>query len=341
MGIHRLVLCAIVQAAMLFLCALPALGQIYATSNVDPGQAVYYEQPVYDEVAVPYEPLDGCYLTRPPARFGTANFDVMVLNRSDAELSDLVREFGSATAVLDTSGLPLGAAAAFRFKWTFESDCGTDLQLAYLGSHGFQSSTVVSGTDVRGVLFDGSTGTASASQTTEYESLLDSGELNLRTREWSRVAAIAGLRVVQVEDLIRYTNDSDTSAYSSADNELYGVQFGAEGILFRSGRISIEGTVKAGVFYNNLDVVMDTSNVDFTERFHKTAFVGEANLFMRYHFTPFFSLRAGYQGIWLDGVALIPDQFDDFTVVGNSADGRPDLTTIEYHGGLIGLEATW
>ena len=287
-----------------------------------------------------YEPADGCYLTRPPARFGTAVFDVLILNRSRADHANLVRENAGGAIVLNSSGLPLSAGSGFRFKWTSDSDCGTDLQFIYLGSHDLQTSATVTGTDLRGLLFGSSASTGGPSLTTNYESLLDSGEINLRTRQWRNIAPIAGLRVLQVEDSILHTSAAGVGS-AMCDNELYGFQLGFEGVVFQQGRWSVEGIMKAGVFYNNLDVMMNTANIDFTRHFHQTSFIGEASLFMRYRLAQCLSFYAGYQGLWLDGVALIPDQFDNFSPGPSPVQGRADLTTVEYHGGLIGFEATW
>ena len=125
------------------------------------------------------------------------------------------------------------------------------------------------------------------------------------------------------------------------DNELYGFQLGFEGVIVRQGRWSLESTVKAGVFYNDLDVSGNSANINFSKRFDQTAFIGEANLFMRYYITPRMSFKAGYQGLWIDGIALMPDQFDDFDIGLTPVQGRADLTTVGYHGGLLGFELTW
>lgn len=264
---------------------------------------------------------------------------MLLLNRSDPDFENIVTENGG-PSVLDTTDMNFETEAGFRFQWTFESDCGTDLQFAYMGSRGFFRARTVIGTDVRGILFNGTASSSATSVTSMYESHLDSGELNFRARHWLHIAPIVGIRVLQLEDYLQHTNDTG-SIRAMTDNELCGVHFGFEGVAFRYGPWTLEGTVKAGVFYNNMDVLATSANINFVRRFRQTSFLGDLNVLLRYQFTPRLSMRVGYQALWLDGVALIPDQFDNFDVSTSPVQGRVDLTTVEYHGAVIGLEATW
>ena len=328
---RRTLLAVSAQLAILLACQGSAFAQIYCASPADLAQQYGTEDA--------FEPLAGCYLDRPEARFGTAIFDVLLMNRTDSAFANLVRDPGG-TILLDTNDMHMGTEAGVRFQWTCDSDCGTDLQFAYMGSHSFYESTTIVGPDVRGVFYNTFTGNPSTSVTTTYKSDLDSGELNLRTRTWRQLAPLVGVRVLQLEDWIGH--DTTTGHLdATADNELYGVQVGFEGVVFRSGRWSLEGTLKAGVYYNNLDVVGDSSNIDFTRWFHQTSFVGDLNLVLRYQICPRIAMRVGYQALWLDNVALLPDQFDNFDVFVTPAQGSVDLSTVGYHGGFVGFEATW
>lgn len=330
---RRLLLAVGAQLAILLVWHPSLYAQIYA------GPPAYVNEPFIGDGTSSYDPVDDWYIGRPPARFGTAIFDVMLLNRSGSDFADLVTEDGG-PVVLTTSDIQMTTEAGFRFQWTCESECLTDFQFAYMGSHSFYRSATVGGTDVRGILFNGTSSDPATSVSTTYKSDLDSIELNLRTRQWRRIAPIVGLRGLQLEDLIEHTNAIGQIS-AMTDNELYGVHFGFEAVAFQYGPWSLESTVKAGVFYNNLDVMMGSDNINFTQWFHETAFMGDLNVSLRYQWCPRISVRVGYQALWLDGVALIPDQFDNFDIGANPVQGRIDLTTVDYHGTFVGLEATW
>jgi hypothetical protein len=316
-----------------------AFAQINCGPPVFQGYDLPWDPSFSTDDAKSINPLADCYMTRPPARFGTAIFDVLLLNRSGPDFANLARVPGGAI-LTDTNDVDLPTAAGFRFQWTFESACGNDLQFAYMGSHGFHASQAVTGPSVTGIFFNSIMVPPSTSVTTSYDSHLDSGELNLRSRKWRHVSPVVGLRVLQVHDEIRNAvPGAENQAWT--DNELFGVQFGFEAAGLRYGPWTLEATLKAGVFYNDVDVVYHSSNINFTHRAPQTSFVGDLNLMLRYQFTPRFSMRVGYQALWLDRVALIPDQYDEFDVFASPVQGNVDLKTVQYHGGLIGFEATW
>ena len=98
-------------------------------------------------------------------------------------------------------------------------------------------------------------------------------------------------------------------------NNLYGLQIGADGKILERGRFSIDGLVKAGIFDNNAE---ETTGVSIYKIVRPTyasanhaAFVGETGLQCKYQVTKGLLLRAGYEAIWLQGVALAPGQIQE------------------------------
>ena len=71
----------------------------------------------------------------------------------------------------------------------------------------------------------------------------------------------------------------------------------------------------------------------------ETAFVGDINLSAIYRLSDVWGIRAGYNTIWIGGVALAPDQFTfgmDGPLQAVAGGGG-----IFLHGVNLGLEARW
>ena len=100
---------------------------------------------------------------------------------------------------------------------------------------------------------------------------------------------------------------------NTTTNNLYGFQIGADGKLLERGRFSIDGLVKAGIFDNNAEESTEISDAKqqrpASASTNHAAFVGETGLQCQYQVTKGLLLKAGYEVIWLQGVALAPDRF--------------------------------
>lgn len=73
------------------------------------------------------------------------------------------------------------------------------------------------------------------------------------------------------------------------------------------------------------------------QRDNNTALLGEIGLFGVYQLTDAIAIRAGYQLMWLDGVALASEQVQTT----NFATGTDVQGDVFFHGALIGVEARW
>jgi hypothetical protein len=191
----------------------------------------------------------------------------------------------------------------------------------------------------------------------DYGSELHSADLSLvrcrdgaagcRSVEW-----MAGFRYLDLSETFGITGRSDINGLPVSgvynvrtDNNLYGAQLGARLRRCR-GRLSGEVTGKAGIYYN--DASQDQFILDFGDIEPRrdgrasgdhTAFLGEVNLSAIYQLTGVWGLRVGYNLIWIEGVALAPDQLD--------FSAATDVTQLSSNGGLflhgvnVGLEARW
>ena len=70
------------------------------------------------------------------------------------------------------------------------------------------------------------------------------------------------------------------------------------------------------------------------------AFAGEAGLQVKYQLTKGLALKAGYEALWLDGVALAPGQIQETltTLTSVTALGVNCRSSALFQGGTVGLE---
>jgi Putative beta barrel porin-7 (BBP7) len=130
-------------------------------------------------------------------------------------------------------------------------------------------------------------------------------------------------------------------------DDLFGAQLGAR--LRRSrGRFGCEATGKAGIFGN--DAQENQSVTDFpnfplrpnvSSSRGEVAFVGETNLSAFYRLTDVWNLRAGYSVMWIEGLALAPDQLDFNFAASPSGNQLHNGGGMFLHGVNFGLEARW
>lgn len=197
------------------------------------------------------------------------------------------------------------------------------------------------------IVFPGFTVPGSGTATFLYGSDLYSAELNLKRRTSDWLSLLAGFRWVEYnEDLTLLGTPPGGPTFNlysiDTNNHLYGFQLGAESNIWTgNGLWRFDAWAKAGVYYNNAD--QTTSVIGFgnvNAKTSHTAFIGDVGVAVVRQLTSNLALRAGYQLLWLEGVALAPDQLatTDITIPFATVDtsGSPF-----FHGALLGLEATW
>ena len=270
--------------------------------------------------------------------------------------------------LLSTSDLDFNWAPGMRVGAGVRmTDC-LYLDFAYLGLfNSSASATMQPGIRPRFPLPLGSNSGAFQNTTAaqaDYTSQLNSFELNLlrcdccywtddcadspqaRSVEW-----FGGFRFINLNEDLRITASSTLGLgeYSLwTNNNLYGAQLGTR-VRRCYGRFGWEATGKAGIYGNEAQekqTVLDCPDLypvrpTVTGRGAQAAFVGEINLSAIYQLTKTWNIRAGYNLLWIDGVALAPNQLD-FTY--NLPTTGRQLNTdggVFYHGASIGLEARW
>jgi hypothetical protein len=169
-----------------------------------------------------------------------------------------------------------------------------------------------------------------------------------RTCEW-----FVGFRYIYLAeklDLLAEREEyfgTETGSYKiRAHNNLYGTQMGVR--MRRLGnRLGWETTAKAGIYGNDAfqqQVIIDYPNFPLrplvSAEHGQVAFVGELDFSLIYKLNDVWSLRAGYDLFWIEGVALAPNQLD-FSFDSASGSGLNSRGGMFLHGVNVGLEAHW
>lgn len=180
-----------------------------------------------------------------------------------------------------------------------------------------------------------------------YGTRLYSTELNwLRpTSEW--FSWLAGFRWVELYENLNLNADFGTNTADlrfQTANRLYGGQTGANVSIVNRGAARIDGIFKAGLYGNaasNRFAVTQAIGPAFatTDRSGQVAFLGEIGVVGVYQWTDNIALRGGYQLLWLDGVALAPDQVAATRIL--TQNGINTTGDAFYHGALMGIQANW
>jgi hypothetical protein len=161
---------------------------------------------------------------------------------------------------------------------------------------------------------------------------------------------LCGFRYIAAdEDFSLISDNIPTQVNSRYDvrttNDLYGFQLGARLREYRN-RLGLEVLGKVGIYGNDASqsqILVDqlpSNPVTFRDTSASggdVAFLGELGVSLLYDLTPALTLRAGYNLLWLEGVALAPDQLD-LTMTGRSGRFIDDNGGVLYHGASLGIE---
>jgi hypothetical protein len=176
------------------------------------------------------------------------------------------------------------------------------------------------------------------------------GEVRYRSFEW-----FAGFRFIDLGEELNILAQKtvlpgglEEGTYDiHTANQLYGAQLGARWRRAWS-RFGWEATCKAGIFGNGAretQSVTDFPNVPLRPTVSSSggevAFVGEINLSLFYRLTDVWSLRAGYNVMWIEGLALAPDQLDFNFATSPSGNQLNNSGGMFLQGVNAGLEARW
>jgi hypothetical protein len=282
----------------------------------------------------------------------TARADYMVLNRIDNHSFTLLSNGRGGSEALNASDLVFEARTGPKLNLIVHKILfGGDLELGYMRVDGFSLSKTT-WSDGSPLVFESPFMTATANNGTgitfDYHSRFSSAEANLRFSLGNKLSLLGGFRYIdlheQIDGSFSAAGQSDTQFITSnTDNHLYGGQLGAELAIINTKKIVVAGIAKAGMFGNQADLTLYGANGDpgVGRIKGQMAFLGEVDLVGSYLLSDNIAVRLGYQALWLQGVALAPDQFN----VAGDANGPawyPDTKgSLFYHGAFLGLEISF
>lgn len=276
----------------------------------------------------------------------TLTADAVFMHRSRPDSLVLMYDFADPTRNLNADSFDFGFASGWDVSLQRATANG-NLEARFFSIDGWDSATTAIAGPASLVVINNampftSPGVTSIDAT--YDSELLGAELNLRRdlTEWASL--IGGFRYLELDEqfhadlndvaLLPTTYDTQTR------NRLYGGQVGVDTLIWCRNRLTVEGLAKVGVFYNasGQNSVYDTGLVvaTATDTSDRAAFLGELAFTANYSVNDCLTLRAGYDLLWLETVALATDQFPatNFTTgSGINADGGAF-----YHGAFAGLE---
>ncbi len=276
-----------------------------------------------------YQCVDPSFTPQPPPTYPAFGIEVdgILLQRNRANIG----AYNAALGIAPDSGDQVDLGAGGRMRFVFLGIDHHDLEVLYFGTDAWDAAETF--TNVLG-----------NTQDVLFTSQLFNWEVNFRQRaakyEW--LTWIYGMRYIEFsEDFDRsidFAGIGLSSLNVGADNYLFGAQLGVELLLWQpSERWKFEAYSKFGAYINNasnsatysiFNVALPNSTKN---HFDPGAFVGDSGLNATWNLHRQFGIRAGYQYMVLDGVAMAPDALYD--------DSRTHTLTV--HGGYVGCEIRW
>lgn len=264
------------------------------------------------------------------------------------------------TVALDAASLNSPMAAGPRFSlFRHTGDMG-QLEFTYFFVDGFNAARALPDAPRAYVLAPGvlccAPETPLNAASADLSSSIQSFELNRRLPTSGRWQWLAGFRWVQWNEdfgMDALTSlDRDLAIRNDTNNDLYGMQIGADTFLWgNGGPFWIEGIGKAGVFYNRsaqfTSFALDgpqpivASGGTSTSR---AAFVGELGATAVWQMNDWLALRLGWVAFWLGGVAQSTNQLAEqcLICVDEPLTQATDTGGSAFINGLtLGLEARW
>lgn len=259
-----------------------------------------------------------------------------------------------ATVLLDAAGFDLRSAWGVEASALRRNAFGTawDLEGRYFGANSWNSTIgpvdSANGADVPYLAPIGDDSEPAELGAT-YSSELRSFEMNARRAYNGWLQYLVGVRFFEVDELLAINHDVgpgiDVIEHRiGAVNQLWGFQLGAEARLWQLGRLSLDGFLKAGVYGNSIDNSVRVTGGGFdassTGSGNGAAFAGELGFVGLYRLNDRWSVRASYQMLWLNSVALAPDQIAVSDPL-NGINGVDNSGELFYHGGFLGAQFDW
>jgi hypothetical protein len=246
------------------------------------------------------------------------------------------------TPVIDAKDLTFPYAAGPEVDIVRHCVAGLDVEVRYFGVDSGRANAFAAAPPGTTFFFNqlGAPLGDITSSAVNYGSRLDSVEVNLIKPNCDAIISpLLGIRWLQVHDSLLIHDTFNTGVggvddYSAlANNSLVGCQIGAACRLWDREKLCVDCLLKSGLYNNYLRTDVsgnEGSAVGGPGAFSQAslgtntaAFVGEIDLMATYQITCHLALQAGYQLMWIDGIALAPDQIRNTTLFTFDNAGQP------------------
>ncbi|MEQ8847360.1 hypothetical protein [Botrimarina sp.] len=144
-----------------------------------------------------------------------------------------------------------------------------------------------------------------------------------------------------------YSDTPDGAYRLHTTNDLYGLQLGA-GVSYQTDRWSVTLSTKQGFYINDArsrrqltftdDNDADENNFNLDLHENGVSYIGTGSIVARYHLRQNLSLRAGWEFMYITGLALAPNEANFNPAVGQQLHLVGDVL---YHGVNAGAEFYW
>jgi hypothetical protein len=160
------------------------------------------------------------------------------------------------------------------------------------------------------------------------------------------------VRFVKVDDYLNYTTETNLGnmIYQvSSNNNMTGGQVGGDVWICLLPGLRLGAEAKAGIYGNlsSAGTIVRTNNfpnpgiINEDTQNNRASFVGELNLQMTYRLNYNWTLKAGYDFLWISGIALAPDNFNTTRFDQPRTPFVDSTGDIAMHGFNVGLEFLW
>ncbi len=318
----------------------------------------------------------GIIVHRPASWYVNADFAPLLY---DANVGlPLARVGATGTTVLTTNDLKpeFNAGTRITIGRTFGGGC-YQLEAGYLGVYSWQDNVTVADSSANSLGGVGNLSSAFSNFSNPATAGLDlnnrinvsdhnsftSAEVNFRT--WVNmppgpfdVQFLIGARYLKAGETYGYSaisdrplpNGSQNFATVQTGNDMYGVQVGIDFDYMVYSRMYFDFELKGGILenfasqntsYTNIDSAGTVSVFDTGRNKHSTAFFGDICITGNWQLAPNWNLRAGYQAIFVTGLASGPQNFQTNNSLLRTGPGQLDHSTEAiYHGPVLGVAWT-
>ncbi len=277
---------------------------------------------------------------------GYATIGGVIMKRSTPE--------GSAFIAANPAGTPFVSPSAFKFGWDGGVDGTFGLRFGGRDALEFRFLRTDSGARLNftspgafiGVGFTGPGGTQFASS---YDTYLSSWELNWRHQWTDQIALLVGARVINLDDSLDTSlNGNVARGLYAYRNRLTGGQIGIDwSVLPMNNPFQINLVGKVGLFgLHSAGGISEFQGVNFiggfgTERGGEHVMAGEVGVSVGYRILPNVMLRAGYQLLYINDIALASNAAGASLLNPSLLSNNIYRDSILFHGANFGVTINW